>query len=133
MPYLQLMADNNVFSQEATKKHLDLEFVSFSDGKEAVAKAANYLFVKHYATSENEKPNLTEPQMAEALAAIGLLYFLSFYFLYSWFFSLFLVSCFRYLDITGSGGPEPDLLLVYGPTRSHLGFPAWRLRYTEIV
>lgn len=90
-------------SKEATKKHLDLEFVSFSDGKEAVAKAANYLFVKHYATSENEKPNLTEPQMAEALAAIG------------------------------SGGPEPDLLLVYGPTRSHLGFPAWRLRYTEIV
>uniref|UniRef100_A0A0D3B2B3 AB hydrolase-1 domain-containing protein n=1 Tax=Brassica oleracea var. oleracea TaxID=109376 RepID=A0A0D3B2B3_BRAOL len=25
------------------------------------------------------------------------------------------------------------LLLVYGPVRSHLGFPAWRLRYTEIV
>ncbi|RZB86945.1 hypothetical protein D0Y65_026874 [Glycine soja] len=24
-------------------------------------------------------------------------------------------------------GPEPDLLLVYGPGRSHLGFPAWRL------
>ncbi|KAH0877944.1 hypothetical protein HID58_065338, partial [Brassica napus] len=24
------------------------------------------------------------------------------------------------------------LLLVYGPVRSHLGFPAWRLRYTEI-
>ncbi|XP_022557891.1 uncharacterized protein LOC106431569 [Brassica napus] len=25
------------------------------------------------------------------------------------------------------------LLLVYGPVRSHLGFPVWRLRYTEIV
>ncbi|MCH87335.1 nogo-B receptor-like, partial [Trifolium medium] len=30
-------------------------------------------------------------------------------------------------------GPEPDLLLVYGPVRSHLGFPPWRIRYTEIV
>ncbi|KAL5138250.1 hypothetical protein HKD37_10G028470 [Glycine soja] len=30
-------------------------------------------------------------------------------------------------------GHELDLLLVYGPVRSHLGFPAWRLRYTEIM
>ncbi|RZC29403.1 hypothetical protein D0Y65_001118 [Glycine soja] len=36
------------------------------------------------------------------------------------------------LQIVGKG-PEPDLLLVYGPVRSHLGFPAWRLRYTEIM
>ena len=35
--------------------------------------------------------------------------------------------------LTGSGGADPDLLLIYGPTRCHLGFPAWRLRYTEIV
>uniref|UniRef100_A0A0A9Q3R2 Uncharacterized protein n=1 Tax=Arundo donax TaxID=35708 RepID=A0A0A9Q3R2_ARUDO len=33
----------------------------------------------------------------------------------------------------GGSGPEPDLLLVYGPVRCHLGFPAWRLRYTEII
>ncbi|KAK9667403.1 hypothetical protein RND81_14G253800 [Saponaria officinalis] len=37
------------------------------------------------------------------------------------------------LQLVGCSGPEPDLLLVYGPTRCHLGFPAWRLRYTEIV
>lgn len=84
MPYFQLKQTNSVFLQEGavngsliTKKYLDLEFISFSDGKEAVAKAANYLFVKHYATSGKEKPNFTEPQMAEALAAIGwLLYYI---------------------------------------------------------
>ncbi|XP_027112295.1 uncharacterized protein [Coffea arabica] len=86
-----------------TRRNLTLEFVSFEDGKEAVAKAANYLFVKHYANGTKEKSDFTEPQMAEALGAIG------------------------------SGGAEPDLLLIYGPTRCHLGFPAWRLRYTEIV
>lgn len=78
MPYFLLKQTNTVLLQEGTangslltKKYLDLEFISFSDGKEAVAKAANYLFVKHYATSGKEKPNFTEPQMAEALAAIG--------------------------------------------------------------
>ncbi|CDO97377.1 unnamed protein product [Coffea canephora] len=86
-----------------TRRNLTLEFVSFEDGKEAVAKAANYLFVKHYANGTKEKSDFTEPQMAEALGAIG------------------------------SGGADPDLLLIYGPTRCHLGFPAWRLRYTEIV
>ncbi|KAH1066935.1 hypothetical protein J1N35_031922 [Gossypium stocksii] len=35
--------------------------------------------------------------------------------------------------VSGSGGPEPDLLLVYGPARCHLGFPACRIKYTEIV
>ncbi|CAI9104488.1 OLC1v1003174C5 [Oldenlandia corymbosa var. corymbosa] len=87
----------------ATDRNLTLEFVSFSDGKEAVVKAANYLFTKHYTNGDKEKTDFTEPQMGEALAAIG------------------------------SGGPEPDLLLIYGPIRCHLGFPAWRLRYTEIV
>ncbi|PQQ21344.1 dehydrodolichyl diphosphate synthase complex subunit NUS1 [Prunus yedoensis var. nudiflora] len=61
------------------QNHMALEFSSFSDGKEAVTKAANLLFVS---------------------------------------------SC---------RGPDPDLLLVYGPARCHLGFPAWRIRYTEIV
>ncbi|KAK4562770.1 hypothetical protein RGQ29_005321 [Quercus rubra] len=88
-------------------KHMMLEFVSFSDGKEAVAKAANLLFAK-YLTSTNssedqEEEIFTEPRMTEALRAVG------------------------------SGGPEPDLLLVYGPARCHKGFPAWRIRYTEIV
>jgi ditrans,polycis-polyprenyl diphosphate synthase len=35
--------------------------------------------------------------------------------------------------MAGENVHVPDLLLVYGPIRSHLGFPAWRLRYTEIV
>lgn len=35
--------------------------------------------------------------------------------------------------LVGCSGPEPDLLLIYGPTRCHLGFPAWRIRYTEMV
>ncbi|XP_059299170.1 uncharacterized protein LOC132051920 isoform X4 [Lycium ferocissimum] len=84
-------------------KHVDLEFVSFADSKPAVAKAANLLFAKHYATVKPEKPNFTESDMSEALQAVGY------------------------------GGPEPDLLLVYGPVRCHTGFPAWRIRYTEIV
>ncbi|XP_074285797.1 uncharacterized protein LOC141611217 isoform X1 [Silene latifolia] len=50
-----------------------------------------------------DKPKFTEPLLSEAL------------------------------QLVGCSGPEPDLLLVYGPTRCHLGFPAWRLRYTEIV
>lgn len=95
--------ENSASNSLYTQKHLDMEVLSSSDGKEAVVKAANFLFAKHYATPQKERPQLTEPQMAEALAAIG------------------------------SGGPDPDLLLIYGPTRCHLGFPAWRLRYTEIV
>jgi len=89
------------------QKHMLLEFASYSDGKEAVAKAANLLFTK-YITSANsggdqEDRIFTEPHMTEALRAVG------------------------------RGGPEPDLLLAYGPARCHLGFPAWRIRYTEIV
>lgn len=84
-------------------KHVDLEFVSFADSKPAVAKAANLLFAKHYASTKPENPNFTESDMSEALQA------------------------------SGYGRPEPDLLLVYGPVRCHMGFPAWRIRYTEIV
>nr|XP_027112831.1 phosphatidylinositol 4-kinase alpha 1-like isoform X2 [Coffea arabica] len=108
-PIMQRFSSANLSEEAAvngrlvTRRNLTLEFVSFEDGKEAVAKAANYLFVKHYANGTKEKSDFTEPQMAEALGAIG------------------------------SGGADPDLLLIYGPTRCHLGFPAWRLRYTEIV
>ncbi|GMY17949.1 dehydrodolichyl diphosphate synthase complex subunit NUS1-like, partial [Fagus crenata] len=106
--------NNAIVFQEAVEndklldqKHMMLEFASFSDGKEAVAKAANLLFVKSL-TSKNssgdqEDEIFTEPHMTEALRAVG------------------------------SGGPEPDLLLVYGPARCHQGYPAWRIPYTEIV
>ncbi|PRQ23652.1 putative ditrans,polycis-polyprenyl diphosphate synthase ((2E,6E)-farnesyl diphosphate specific) [Rosa chinensis] len=86
---------------------MSVEFCSFSDGKEAITKAANLLFVKYLKLAtlpgDHEEKIFTEPHMDDALKAIG------------------------------GRGPDPDLLLVYGPARCHLGFPAWRMRYTEIV
>ncbi|KAF1001580.1 uncharacterized protein LOC141704545 isoform X2 [Apium graveolens] len=90
-------------SDSLVRKDITLEFASFSDGKKAVLKAANYLFKKNYLCEEQKEFVCTESHIDEALKAIG---------------------CAR---------PDPDLLLVYGPARCHLGFPAWRLRYTEIV
>lgn len=90
-------------SDSLIRKHINLEFASFSDGKEAVVKAANYLYKKNYIGGEQKEFICTESHIDEALKAIG------------------------------SAHPDPDLLLVYGPARCHLGFPAWRLRYTEIV
>lgn len=84
-----------------------LEFASFSDGKEAVAKAANVLFSKYSKCNgyemNHEDQMFTEADMTEALKASGCVVL------------------------------EPDLMLVYGPVRCHLGFPAWRIRYTEII
>lgn len=85
------------------QKYTNLEFLSLVDGKQALVKAANFLFVKHYSGTKLGKHTFTESDMSDALRAIG------------------------------CGGPEPDLLLVYAPARCHLGFPPWRLRYTEIV
>ncbi|KAJ4963554.1 hypothetical protein NE237_023493 [Protea cynaroides] len=88
------------------RKHIVLEFVSFSDGKEGVAKAASFLcskYLKGASRGGEQELVFSEPEMTNALRAVGV------------------------------GGPEPDLLLVYGPTKCHLGFPAWRLRYTEII
>jgi ditrans,polycis-polyprenyl diphosphate synthase len=88
---------------------MTLECISGSDGKEGIAKAANLLCSTYLngdrSGHENVKSEsvLTETDMASALKSVG------------------------------CGGPEPDLLLVYGPARCHLGFPAWRLRYTEIM
>jgi hypothetical protein len=61
------------------QKHMSLEFASYSDGKGAVAKAANLLFTK-YITSANsggdqEHRIFTEAHMTEALRAVGLFYF----------------------------------------------------------
>lgn len=83
---------------------MTLEFASYEDGKEALAKAANLIFVENMKQHNLELDQiLLEARLNEAL------------------------------QIVGSKGPEPDLLLVYAPVRSHLGFPAWRIRYTEIV
>ncbi|KAI3446089.1 hypothetical protein Pfo_002754 [Paulownia fortunei] len=85
------------------QKYMSLEVISFSDGKHAVAKAANFLLKKQYLSDNTEKPKLTESDMTDALGAIGY------------------------------GVSDSDLMLIYGPARCHLGFPAWRIRYTEIV
>lgn len=86
---------------------MTIECLSGSDGKEGIAKAANLLcsdFCNRNTHGHNKGDNaFTEADMVCALRAVG------------------------------SGGPEPDLLLVYGPVRCHLGFPAWRLRFTEIM
>ncbi|CAA0807600.1 Undecaprenyl pyrophosphate synthetase family protein [Striga hermonthica] len=84
------------------QKYMSLEVISFSDSKDAVAKAANFLLKKRYLDTD-ETPELTEPDMTNALEALGY------------------------------GTLEPDLMLIYGPARCHLGFPAWRSRYTEMV
>ncbi|KAL2928544.1 Dehydrodolichyl diphosphate synthase complex subunit NUS1 [Bienertia sinuspersici] len=81
---------------------MTLEFISSSDAKEGVVKAANMLFLKYKDLNE-DKPKFTESLVDEGL------------------------------QLVGCSGPEPDLLLIYGPARCHLGFPAWRLSYTEIV
>ncbi|TVU48065.1 hypothetical protein EJB05_07687, partial [Eragrostis curvula] len=84
-----------------------IECISGSDGRDGIAKAASLLCSAYLNgdTQENGKrePGFTEADMASALKAVG------------------------------CGGPEPDLLLMYGSARCHLGFPAWRLRYTEIM
>ncbi|CAN1164328.1 hypothetical protein LINPERPRIM_LOCUS33112 [Linum perenne] len=75
-------------------KCITIEFASMSDGKEAVAKAANLLFTKYMKLSnfdQQDEQIFTEENVTEALKAV-----------------------------------------VYAPVRCHLGFPAWRTRYTEI-
>ncbi|CAF2259421.1 unnamed protein product [Brassica napus] len=89
------------------RKGIAIEFISSSDNKEAVVKAANILLQRHLKASHPEKDEgdnvFTESHLNEALRVVG------------------------------ENVHVPDLMLVYGPVRSHLGFPAWRLRYTEIV
>ncbi|XVF67361.1 hypothetical protein PTKIN_Ptkin10aG0114900 [Pterospermum kingtungense] len=101
---LQESDDSNILLHQT---HMTLEFASCSDGKEALVKAANVLFLKYLKSGANgqnqEEQIFTESQMNEALKTVG------------------------------RGGLDLDLMLVYGPARCHLGFPAWKIQYTEIV
>lgn len=86
---------------------MTVELLSSIDSKEGVVKAANFLFSNHL-KGDVEPCNKLEPKFSESdMTAV--------------------------LKAVGCDGPDPDLLLVYGPARCHLGFPAWRMRYTEIV
>ncbi|XP_010546784.1 PREDICTED: dehydrodolichyl diphosphate synthase complex subunit nus1-like [Tarenaya hassleriana] len=85
------------------RKGITLEFISSSDNKDAVAKAANILLQRCLKSIDSGENVFTETHLREALKAVG------------------------------DSGQEPDLMLVYGPVRCHLGFPAWKLQYTEIV
>ncbi|CAL4889390.1 unnamed protein product [Urochloa decumbens] len=103
----------NTKSPHCSNGGMVIECLSGSEGKEGIAKAASLLYsasckgCNSYTTNTCGYDKLdtvfTEADVASALRAVG------------------------------SGGPEPDLLLVYGPVRCHLGFPSWRLRYTEIM
>ncbi|KAG8097225.1 hypothetical protein GUJ93_ZPchr0013g34259 [Zizania palustris] len=97
----------NIKALICCRSEMTVEYISGSDGKEGIAKAANLLCSTYFNGDRDARGNdeivFTEADMSGALKAIG------------------------------CGGPEPDLLLVYGPARCHLGFPAWRLRYTEIM
>lgn len=53
------------------KKYMNLEVISFSDGKHAVAKAANFLYKCRYLSAKSEDLKLTESDMTDALGAIG--------------------------------------------------------------
>ncbi|XP_078430420.1 undecaprenyl pyrophosphate synthetase family protein isoform X2 [Wolffia australiana] len=102
-------------SESSLKKGLDsaslswmsLEVLSYADGKEALAKAASFICSKYLEDDdllrETEALTLSESDISDALRRVG------------------------------GDGPEPELLLVFAPVRCHLGFPAWRMRYTEIV
>ncbi|KAH7653871.1 Ditranspolycis-polyprenyl diphosphate synthase ((2E6E)-farnesyl diphosphate specific) protein [Dioscorea alata] len=86
---------------------ITIELLSFSDNKEIISKAANFL------CSRQLKSNLLASNKIEAVYTD--------------------TDLLNALKMAGCGGLQPDLLLVYGPARCHLGFPAWRLRYTEIM
>ncbi|KAI3991907.1 hypothetical protein MKX01_012852 [Papaver californicum] len=90
------------------QNQMTLEFASFSDGKAGIAKASSllcskYLKIDSSGGNQNEPTIFTESDLTEALVEVG------------------------------HNGPKPSLLLTYGVVRCHLGFPAWRMPYTEIA
>lgn len=54
---------------------MTVEVISYTDGKEAVAKAANYLLSKKLTNQEGtldgSEPKYTEPDISNALKAVG--------------------------------------------------------------
>lgn len=100
--------ENDVKRIDLDQDQMTLEFASLSDGKAGIAKASSLLCSKYLKIDSSDgnqhKPTIfTESDLTEALREVG-----------------------HY-------GPKPSLLLTYGAVRCHLGFPAWRTPYTEIV
>lgn len=58
------------------KEPMTLEFASFSDAKEAVAQAANYIFTNYYMSGYQKDLPCAESHINEALKAIGLYFYL---------------------------------------------------------
>ncbi|KAL0907069.1 hypothetical protein M5K25_025611 [Dendrobium thyrsiflorum] len=99
---------------------MTVELLSFANNKGSVAKAASFSCSKYLKeelaserlfcadTGRENRPDfkITETEISHALNAVG---------------GLLTSICVH------------DLLLVYGPIRCHIGFPAWRICYTQIV
>ncbi|XP_020088146.1 dehydrodolichyl diphosphate synthase complex subunit Nus1-like isoform X2 [Ananas comosus] len=102
-----LDGDVNCVTSLCNYEEMSIELLSFTDGKEGIAKAASFL-CSDYLKNDSDDCGRTETLFTEA-------------------------NMTKALKAVGYYGPEPDLLLVYGPARCHLGFPPWRLRYTEIM
>ncbi|RZC49548.1 hypothetical protein C5167_017968 [Papaver somniferum] len=100
--------ENDVKRIDLDQDQMTLEFASLSDGKAGIAKASSLLCSKYLKIdssdgNQHKSTIFTESDLTEALREVG-----------------------HY-------GPKPSLLLTYGAVRCHLGFPAWRTPYTEIV
>lgn len=94
-------------SQITEQPIMTVELLSICDGKEGIAKAARYLCANTLQKINSDGQHI-DLKLTEA-------------------------DINRGLEATGCAGPEPDLLLVFGFTRCLLGFPAWRLPFTEII
>lgn len=94
-------------SQITEQPIMTVELLSIYDGKEGIAKAARYLCTNTLQKINSDGQHI-DLRLTEA-------------------------DINRGLEAAGCAGPEPDLLLVFGFTRCLLGFPAWRLPFTEII
>ena len=70
------MQEVNVAVTDHVPDHMTLEFVSYVDGKETVAKAANLIFVenlkRHNLGGELDYQTLLEPHLNQALQIVGM-------------------------------------------------------------
>ncbi|KAG6547573.1 hypothetical protein Mapa_011022 [Marchantia paleacea] len=102
------VSDGRMSNRVARESDVKVELLSLQDGKQSLVRAARNVcenaYKLHYANRhQSTLPKLTEQDVNDSL------------------------------QVSGCEGPDPDLLLLFGKTRSLHGFPPWRLRLTEIV